>query len=62
MSRIDWWIIQGSNLERTGYEPAALPVELMIRIKKQGQPQYGYPCRYASTNTYLDYLYKAKST
>ena len=21
-----WWIIQGSNLERTGYEPAALPL------------------------------------
>lgn len=33
MSRIDWWIIQGSNLERTGYEPAALPIELMIHVE-----------------------------
>ena len=28
-----WWIIQGSNLERTGYEPAALPIELMIHVE-----------------------------
>ena len=30
--RIDWWIIQGSNLGLSGYEPEALPIELMIRI------------------------------
>ena len=30
--RGDWWIIQESNLGPGGYEPPALPIELMIRI------------------------------
>ena len=32
MLRVDWWAIQGSNLERSGYEPEALPIELMARV------------------------------
>ena len=27
-----WWIIKESNLGRGGYEPPALPIELMIRV------------------------------
>ena len=27
-----WWIIQESNLGRGGYEPPALPIELMIHL------------------------------
>ena len=33
ISWFEWWAHQDSNLERAGYEPAALTVELWARIK-----------------------------
>ena len=32
MPGVYWWIIRELNLGRGGYEPPALPIELMIHI------------------------------
>ena len=46
MLRVDWWAIQGSNLELPGYEPGDLPIDLMARIGR-------FPCDYHTCKTAL---------
>ena len=49
-SEVRWWANQDSNLGPTGYEPVALPTELLARCS---EAQFHYPAISGGVNRFL---------